>query len=85
MLGQRRPLSRPPTCLALSYRMAIGADGMVSACPTFREFCVGDIGSQGVKEVWQGERFARVRQVMRRRPLPHTVCAKCYLLSGNAL
>jgi len=85
VLGHGRPLPDEPHCLALYNRMAIMADGRVSACPTFGEFCVGDIYSQGVEDTWQGERFARVRQVMSIRPMPHAVCSKCSLLSGNEL
>lgn len=85
VLGRGGPRADAPRCLAVSQRLAILADGQVSACPTFREFGIGNIYTQGVKEIWQGERFQRVRQLMSRRAIPPGVCAKCSLLAGNEL
>jgi radical SAM protein with 4Fe4S-binding SPASM domain len=77
--GTSRPAQRRSRCLAVSNRLEVHADGKVSSCKFFPEFVVGDLHDETVLAVWQGERFRRVRDVLRETGLM-PVCSKCGLL-----
>jgi radical SAM protein with 4Fe4S-binding SPASM domain len=79
VLGTSRPAQRRSRCLAVSNRMEVHADGKVSSCKFFPEFVVGDLHDSPVDELWQGEQFRRVREVLRGTGLM-PVCSKCILL-----
>jgi radical SAM protein with 4Fe4S-binding SPASM domain len=79
VLGTSRPAQRRSRCLAVSNRMEVHADGKVSSCKFFPEFVVGDLHDDSVAGVWRGERFRRVREVLRGTGLM-PVCSKCILL-----
>jgi radical SAM protein with 4Fe4S-binding SPASM domain len=77
--GTSRPAQRRSRCLAVSNRIEIHADGRVSSCKFFPEFVIGDLGEQRMEEIWQSERFTRVRGILRQTGLM-PVCSKCILL-----
>jgi radical SAM protein with 4Fe4S-binding SPASM domain len=80
--GTSRPAAGRSRCLAVSNRMEVHADGRVSSCKFFPEFVVGDLHDAGAVELWQGERFRRVRAVLQGSGLM-PVCSKCILLYLN--
>jgi radical SAM protein with 4Fe4S-binding SPASM domain len=84
ILGTSRPAQQRAKCLAVSNRMEVHADGKVSSCKFFPEFVVGDLHDEGVVELWQGERFRRVRGELRASGLM-PVCSKCILLYLNGV
>lgn len=80
--GTSRPAQGKRQCLAVSNRMEVHADGNVSSCKFFPEFVVGNLYETGVRELWQGERFRRVRELLHQTGLM-PVCSKCILLYLN--
>jgi len=71
--GQRRT-----QCLSIANRMDVLADGSVSSCKLYPEFSVGNLYEEGVMEIWQGEKFRRVREILAQGLTP--ICSKCVLL-----
>jgi radical SAM protein with 4Fe4S-binding SPASM domain len=82
--GTSRPAQGRTQCLAVSNRMEVHADGNVSSCKFFPEFIVGNLHDTGVRELWQGERFRKVREQLHHTGLM-PVCSKCILLYLNGL
>jgi radical SAM protein with 4Fe4S-binding SPASM domain len=82
ILGTSRPAAGRSRCLAVSNRMEVHADGRVSSCKFFPEFVVGDLHDAGALDLWRGERFRHVRQVLQGSGLM-PVCSKCILLYLN--
>jgi radical SAM protein with 4Fe4S-binding SPASM domain len=82
ILGSPAPAQKRSRCLAVSNRLEVHADGKVSSCKFFPEFVIGDLYENTVQEVWQGEAFRQVRQVLRGTSLM-PVCSKCILLYLN--
>jgi radical SAM protein with 4Fe4S-binding SPASM domain len=80
--GSSRPAQGRSTCLAISNRMEVHADGNVSACKFFPEFVVGSLRAGSVEEIWRGERFRRARVLLHEAGLT-PVCAHCILLYLN--
>jgi len=68
-------------CLAPFNRMDILQDGEVSPCKLFREFRVGNIGDESIKDIWEGKRMAEMRKRLSCGLLP--ACSKCVLLYLN--
>jgi MoaA/NifB/PqqE/SkfB family radical SAM enzyme len=60
--GMMTPPTRLP-CPVLYHTMPVHNDGTVTICclDGFRDTDVGNVFESGVKEVWQGEAFAKVR------------------------
>lgn len=85
VLGAPRPVGARAKCLSVSNRLEVHADGKVSSCKFFPEFVVGDLNDgQSIADVWQSERFRRVRSTLRGTGLM-PVCAKCFLLYENGV
>ena len=68
-------------CLAPYNRVDILQDGNVSPCKLFREFSVGNINTESLGEIWEGERMAEMRKRLGCGLMP--VCSKCVLLYLN--
>lgn len=68
-------------CLALCNRMDVLADGAVSACKLFREFCVGNLLDSSIGELWKSEKFDKIRSQINKSLMP--VCSRCILLYLN--
>ena len=79
--GGSIPAQGHSKCLAVYNRMDILQGGEVSACKLFREFTVGNLNRNSIKEIWEGTKMAEVRARMRCGLLP--VCSKCVLLYLN--
>lgn len=52
-------------CLSLYSTMPIHADGNVSICclDIFNEYNMGNVFNEGIKGVWNGEKFTRIREL----------------------
>ncbi len=78
LLGAERTARGPRTCLAVSNRMEIQADGRCTACKFFPEFTAGDLNTRGVLEIWRGRTLGAIREIIDGGLTP--VCSKCSLL-----
>ncbi|MDQ2586685.1 radical SAM protein [Saccharothrix yanglingensis] len=84
ILGTSRPAQHRSKCLAVSNRMEVHADGNVSSCKFFPEFVVGNLYDTGVADLWLGEPFRKVREILSAGGMM-PVCSKCILLYLNGL
>ncbi|GHH76878.1 radical SAM protein [Streptomyces sulfonofaciens] len=84
ILGTSQPAQRRTRCLAVTNRMEVHADGNVSSCKFFPEFVVGNLYDTPVLELWQSEKFRRVRSVLAETGMM-PVCSKCILLYLNGV
>jgi radical SAM protein with 4Fe4S-binding SPASM domain len=84
ILGTSRPAQHRSKCLAVSNRMEVHADGVVSSCKFFPEFVVGNLYDQPVGELWQSQSFKEVRRIMSENGMM-PVCSKCILLYLNGV
>lgn len=85
LLGKERIVQKKQYCHAISDRFEVHPDGSVSACKVFPELCVGNVYKQGVREIWQSDKFGKIREIMNTESWPVPVCSKCCLLSNNEL
>lgn len=83
ILGKEVAAQKRTRCLALSSRMDVLSSGKVTACKHFSELCVGDLSKQSVSEVWNGDKFMKVRETIGCGLMP--VCSKCILLYLNGV
>jgi len=81
ILGKELAAQGRKRCLAVTNRMDVLSSAKVSACKLFQEFCVGDLRKQDVREIWNGEHFNKIREVLGKGLMP--VCSKCILLYLN--
>lgn len=81
--GEILPVQQKKRCLAVTNRMDVLADGNVSACKLFSELDVGNLYENSVEEIWNSERFNRIREVLHEGLTP--VCSKCVLLYLNGV
>jgi len=65
-------------CFSIADRIDILSDGTATPCMFFPEFNVGDINTQGLSEIWNSEKFNKIRETVSRSLMP--VCSKCFLL-----
>lgn len=71
-------------CYKQWLRLDVLPDGRIAPCVQFPDLTVGDLGAQGVDEVWHGEPNRRFQDAVHAEPLP--ICAKCnnvYLYDGR--
>lgn len=64
--------------------MEVHADGNVSSCKFFPEFVVGNLYETPTLQLWQSERFSRVRKILAETGMM-PVCSKCILLYMNGV
>lgn len=62
-------------CFSVVDRMEVLPDGSVSSCKHFPEFVVGNLREKSVQEIWKGEEYNRVRQIVSCGLMP--ACTKC--------
>lgn len=79
LAGSDRPAQGKTQCVVHRTRMDVFPGGDVVSCKFFPEFTVGNLTNAEVADVWQGERFDRMRETVARCGLM-PVCAKCNLL-----
>lgn len=84
ILGTSRPAQSRTRCLAVTNRMEVHADGNVSSCKFFPEFVVGNLYETPTLQLWQSERFRRVRTILAETGMM-PVCSKCILLYMNGV
>lgn len=77
-MGQELPAQHRTTCLAMSNRMNIEANGNVVMCKMFPEFKVGNINEGTVKEIWHNDIITKCREKIGCGLMP--ICSKCILL-----
>ena len=78
IVGTEQPGQRRTQCLSIANRMDVLADGSVSSCKLYPEFSVGNLYQEGVMDIWHGENFRRVREILGQGLTP--ICSKCVLL-----
>lgn len=83
ILGGKIPAQNKTKCLATSNRMDVLASGDITACQCFPEFAVGNVKNNSVKEIWKGEQYNKVREVINNGLTP--ICSKCILLYLNGV
>ncbi|WP_411345783.1 radical SAM protein [Paenibacillus sp. WLX1005] len=66
-------------CLALTSRTDIIPDGSVMPCKFFAEFTVGNLKNKSLKEIWDSEEYAQIRQTINEGGLT-PACSKCSVL-----
>jgi radical SAM protein with 4Fe4S-binding SPASM domain len=76
--GEGKPVQNRKSCLAVSNRMNVNADGTVTVCKMFPEFRVGDLNHSGVHDLWNSEEFKKARLIINQSLMP--ICSKCILL-----
>ncbi len=82
-IGEPQKILGNRLCYKQWLRLDVLPDGRVAPCVQFPDLTVGDLGTQSVDEVWQGEENRRFQRVVHDQPLP--ICAKCdnlYLYDG---
>jgi radical SAM protein with 4Fe4S-binding SPASM domain len=65
-------------CLAISSRMEVRSDGMVTSCRHFPEFIMGDLNTDSVQDVWNSSKYNEFRKIISNNLMP--ICSKCGLL-----
>lgn len=59
-------------CFSPWTELVIYADGKVEICP---DFILGNIKKQSLKNIWQGEKIKKLREVLQKNPMPQ--CKHC--------
>ncbi len=72
-------------CIAPSCRMALWANGDVSFCGDFPEFCVDSLLNNDFDPIWKSEKFNRIRRVFNTNPKPLSLCQRCRFTSDNLI
>ena len=81
VLGGARTAQGRTKCLVPFNRIDILQNGEVSACKLFKEFSVGNINDESIKDIWEGDRMKEMRSRMKCGLMP--ACSKCVLLYLN--
>lgn len=81
VLGGSRAAQRRTRCLAPFNRMDILQNGDVTSCKLFKELCAGNINEMPIKDIWEGEKMAEIRERLGCGLMP--ACSKCVLLYLN--
>lgn len=81
--GGIRCAQKKSQCLAPINRLDVLANGSVTACKLFKEFTIGSLKEERIEQIWSGERFERIRNILLNELMP--VCSKCVLLYLNGV
>lgn len=68
-------------CVSIATRISVLPNGRVTTCKLFPEFTVGDLNSESLGAIWNGEPAVRTRQILSRGLTP--VCSRCVQLYLN--
>lgn len=79
--GTEMPMQNKKECLAVSSRIDIRSNGLVTACQPFPELIMGDLHTQSLIDIWQGEKYKKMRKTISEGLSP--VCSRCVLLYLN--
>ncbi|MDW3191295.1 MAG: radical SAM protein [Cytophagales bacterium] len=83
VLGGKMPAQNKTQCLGTSTRLDVLASGDITVCQSFPEFRAGNIKEQGLVEIWKGEKYNQVREVINQGLTP--ICSKCIILYLNGV
>jgi radical SAM protein with 4Fe4S-binding SPASM domain len=72
-------------CYATHSRLSVWANGDISFCGDFPEFCCGNIINKDIKTVWNTEEFNRTRRIFNTFPRPSSLCQRCRFLLNNLI
>ncbi|MDZ7370717.1 MAG: radical SAM protein [candidate division KSB1 bacterium] len=64
------------TCTSIYVKSYILPNGDVTPCPDFPDYICGNIHEQSFREIWNGEKYRRWRQELKRRGL-FPICYRC--------
>jgi sulfatase maturation enzyme AslB (radical SAM superfamily) len=78
LTGKEKTAQNRKKCIGLFNRMNVLPNGKVTVCKMYPEFEVGDLNTESVKDIWNGNKFKKVREILNGRLMP--VCSKCILL-----
>lgn len=84
ILGNEMKSQQHQKCLVLSTRVDIHPNNCISACKQFPEFEVGDLTKFSLKEIWNSDKYNKIRGIINTGLTP--VCTKCnvlYLYAGD--
>lgn len=82
--GRWEKLSDRRTRCAFPWVYAeISARGEVTPCHSFYDHSIGNVHEHSLREIWQGERLARVRKILKRELFP--ICTACCRYYNNSL
>lgn len=81
VLGGSRTAQRRTKCLAPYNRVDILQNGDVTSCKLFKELCAGNTNEESLKDIWEGEKMAKIRERLSCGLMP--ACSKCVLLYLN--
>lgn len=62
-------------CYSISTRMDVLPDGSISSCKHFPEFTIGSLVEHTVHDLWNSEKFRKVRETIDKELMP--ICSKC--------
>ena len=62
-------------CYSVADRMEVLPNGCVSSCKHFPELISGDLSKDSVYDIWHGEKYSRIREIIQQQLMP--VCTKC--------
>ncbi len=62
-------------CSVVGRELIADPFGVVMPCSHLDDYPLGDLRKQSLRQIWEGERRARLRRVLKRRLLP--ICARC--------
>ena len=68
-------------CLVPFNRIDILQNGEISACKLFKEFSIGNLHDESIKDIWEGDRMKEIRSRLKCGLMP--ACSKCVLLYLN--
>jgi len=71
-------------CPYVFYSFSINSNGTASACflDWSRKLIIGDVKTESVKEIWQGERLLNMQKMfLRKQRKSHSVCGNCGQMS----
>ncbi len=81
--GNSKTAMNRSQCLGLANRIDILADGSAGPCKFFPEFSVGNLNEESLMEIWQGEKYNKIRKEIKCGLMP--ICSKCVILYLNGV
>ncbi len=81
VLGSEKPMQNKTKCHALSNRIDIRSNGIVTACQPFPDLVMGDLYKDDILSIWNGEKFNQMRKTIHQGLSP--ICSRCILLYLN--
>lgn len=83
LTGNAFDQNKKVNCIAPFSRLAVWANGEVSFCGDFPEFCLDNLKNNDIEAIWQGENFNKIRNIIRTTHRPASLCMRCRFSSNN--